>query len=56
MVPVDLLSQAGNRQCSSLSEPGKEEVQGKTGATPQDMQELQGTGMQGHRGHAETGY
>lgn len=53
MVPADLLSQSGDRQCS-LPELGKE-LQGKTQVTPEDMQELRGTGMQGHREHAEIG-
>lgn len=53
MVPADLLSQSGNRQCS-LSELGKE-LQGKTEVTPEDMQELRGTGMQGHRGMQREG-
>lgn len=46
MVPVDLLSQAGDRQ-RSLPELGKKELQGTTAVTPEDMQKLQDTGMQG---------
>lgn len=48
MVPVDLLSQAGDRQ-HSLPELGKKELQGMTAVTLEDMQKLQDTGMQGHR-------
>lgn len=46
-MPDDLLSQAGDRQCS-LPELGKKELQGMTAVTPEDMQKLQDTGMQGH--------